>query len=149
MANSVAEAVIGAVVLATAAGFVIYAGQVRGMSVAGGSYPLTAKFRSAEGIGVGTDVRLAGIKVGSVTHLALDPQTFEADATFSVQDNLALPDDSDVKISSEGLLGGNFVEVTPGASANNFASGDQILNTQGSVSLLNLLMKFAGGGGSQ
>lgn len=149
MANSVAEAVIGAVVLATAAGFVVYAGQVRGTSVTGGSYPLTAKFRSAEGIGVGTDVRLAGIKVGSVTGLSLDPVTFEADATFLVQDNLELPDDSDVKIASEGLLGGNFVEITPGGSMTNFASGDQILNTQGSVSLLNLLMKFAGGGASQ
>lgn len=149
MANSVAEAVIGAVVLATAAGFVVYAGQVRGTSVTGGSYPLTAKFRSAEGIGVGTDVRLAGIKVGSVTHLALDPQSFEADATFSVQNSVKLPDDSDVKISSEGLLGGNFVELTPGASETEFVSGDQILNTQGSVSLLNLLMKFAGGGSNQ
>ena len=113
MANSVAEAVIGAVVLAAAAGFVVYAGQVRGTSVTGGSYPLTAKFRSAEGISVGTDVRLAGIKVGSVTHLALDPQSFEADATFALQNNIQLPDDSDVKIASEGLLGGNFVEVTP------------------------------------
>lgn len=149
MANSVAETVIGAVVLVAAAGFVVYAGQVRGTSVTGGSYPLTAKFRSAEGISVGTDVRLAGIKVGSVTHLALDSKTFEADATFAVQDNLQLPDDSDVKISSEGLLGGNFVELTPGASETNFAAGDQILNTQGSVSLLNLLMKFAGGGSSQ
>lgn len=149
MANSVAEAVIGAVVLATAAGFVVYAGQVRGTSVTGGSYPLTAKFRSAEGISVGTDVRLAGIKVGSVTHLALDPQTFEADTTISVQNNVKLPDDSDVKIASEGLLGGNFVELTPGASETEFASGDQILNTQGSVSLLNLLMKFAGGGGGE
>ena len=149
MANSVAEAVIGAVVLAAAAGFVVYAGQVRGTSVTGGSYALTAKFRSAEGIGVGTDVRLAGIKVGSVTHLALDPKTFEADATFALQHAIQLPDDSDVKISSEGLLGGNFVELTPGASETNFAAGDQILNTQGSVSLLNLLMKFAGGGSSQ
>lgn len=149
MANSVAETVIGAVVLVAAAGFVVYAGQVRGTSVTGGSYPLTAKFRSAEGISVGTDVRLAGIKVGSVTHLALDSKTFEADATFAVQDNLQLPDDSDVKISSEGLLGGNFVELTPGASETNFAAGDQILNTQGSVSLLNLLMKFAGGGSNQ
>lgn len=149
MANSVAEAVIGAAVLAAAAGFVVYAGQVRGTSVTGGSYPLSAKFRSAEGISVGTDVRLAGIKVGSVTGLSLDPVTFEADATFLVQDNLELPDDSDVKIASEGLLGGNFVEITPGGSMTNFQSGDQILNTQGSVSLLNLLMKFAGGGGTQ
>ena len=81
MANSVAETVIGAVVLATAAGFVLYAGQTRGVQLGGESYPLTARFRSAEGISVGTDVRLAGIAVGSVTGLELDPQTFEAEAS--------------------------------------------------------------------
>ena len=93
MANSVAETVIGAVVLATAAGFVLYAGQTRGVQLGGESYPLTARFRSAEGISVGTDVRLAGIAVGSVTGLTLDPQTFEAEVTFTVQGNLAIPDD--------------------------------------------------------
>ena len=72
MANSVAEAVIGAVVLAAAAGFVLYAGQSRGVQVGAGSYPLNASFRSVEGITVGTDVRLAGITVGTVTGLDLD-----------------------------------------------------------------------------
>ena len=76
MANSVAEAVIGAVVLAAAAGFVLYAGQSRGLQIGGDSYPLTASFRSADGITVGTDVRLAGINVGSVTGLELDPASF-------------------------------------------------------------------------
>ncbi len=116
MANSVAEAVIGAVVLVTAAGFVVYAGQSRGMRLSAGSYPLVASFRSAEGISVGTDVRVAGINVGSVTGLDLDPKSFEAHATFSVRDDLKLPDDSDVKIASESLLGGNYVEISPGAS---------------------------------
>jgi phospholipid/cholesterol/gamma-HCH transport system substrate-binding protein len=142
VANSVAETVIGAVVLATAIGFVVYAGQSRGVPLAGGSYPLTAKFRSADGIGVGTDVRVAGIKVGSVSGLELDRASFEAKATFTVQGDLQLPEDSDVKISSESLLGGNFVEITPGASEVVLAAGDEIVNTQGSVSLLNLLMRF-------
>ena len=84
MANSVAETVVGAVVLATAAAFVIYAGQTRGVELAGDSYPLTASFRSAEGITVGTDVRLAGITVGSVTALELDPASYQARATFAV-----------------------------------------------------------------
>ena len=108
MANSAAETVIGAVVLATAVGFVVYAGQTRGVQFAGTSYPLTASFRSAEGISVGTDVRLAGITIGSVTGLELDRETFEANATFSVAGDLALPEDSDVKIASESLLGGSF-----------------------------------------
>ena len=89
-------------------------GRPAGVQLAGGSYPLTASFRSAEGIAVGTDVRLAGIKVGSVSGLELDPASFEAKATFTVQGDLQLPDDSDVKIASESLLGGNFVEITPG-----------------------------------
>lgn len=145
MANSVAEAVIGAVVLATAAGFVVYAGQSRGMRLASDGYPLVADFRSADGISVGTDVRVAGIDIGSVTALDLNPKTFQAHATFSIRNDLKLPDDSDVKIASESLLGGNFVEITPGASDTMLAAGDAIVNTQGSVSLLNLLMRFGTG----
>jgi len=145
MANSIAETVIGAVVLAAAAGFVVYAGQSRGLQIGGDSYPLTASFRSADGISVGTDVRVAGINVGSVTGLDLDPTTYKAKATFTVDGKLQIPTDSDVKISSESLLGGNFVEITPGASEDVLAAGDEIVNTQGSVSLLNLLMRFGTG----
>ncbi|HRO11697.1 outer membrane lipid asymmetry maintenance protein MlaD [Amaricoccus sp.] len=145
MANSAAEAVIGAVVLATAAGFVFYAGQSRGLQMGGDTTVLHANFRSAEGITVGTDVRLAGINVGSVTGLELDPATFEARTTFTVDGKLRLPTDSDVKIASEGLLGGSFVEITPGAAEEVLESGDEVVNTQGSVSLLNLLMRFGTG----
>lgn len=145
MANSVAETVIGAVVLAAAAGFVLYAGKTRGVEISGGSYPLTASFRSAEGVAVGSDVRLAGISVGSVTGLELDPASYQARMTLTVRDGLELPEDSDVKIASESLLGGSFVEITPGASDFMLQAGDEILNTQGSVSLLNLLMRFGTG----
>jgi phospholipid/cholesterol/gamma-HCH transport system substrate-binding protein len=145
VANSVAETVIGAVVLAAAAGFVLYAGKTRGVEISGGSYPLTASFRSAEGIAVGSDVRLAGISVGSVTGLELDPTSYQAEVTLTVRDGLEIPEDSDVKIASESLLGGSFVEIAPGASEFMLQAGDEILNTQGSVSLLNLLMRFGTG----
>ncbi|MFQ8429942.1 outer membrane lipid asymmetry maintenance protein MlaD [Amaricoccus sp. W119] len=148
MANSAAEAIIGAVVLVTAAGFALYAGQTSGHGLGSADMPLTAKFRDANGISVGTDVRVAGIKVGTVTGLTLDPQTYQASATFTVPNDLGVPDDSDVKIASEGLLGGNFLEIQPGASEVLLASGDEILNTQGSIDLLNLLMRF-GTGSSQ
>ena len=72
MANSAAETAVGAVVLAIAAGFFFYAGQTSGLQVTDDSYALVANFRSVEGISVGTDVRLAGIKVGTVTALDLD-----------------------------------------------------------------------------
>jgi phospholipid/cholesterol/gamma-HCH transport system substrate-binding protein len=145
MAENTSEILAGAAVVAAAVGFLVYAGQGAGLSGSGGTYPLHASFRSVEGVSVGTDVRLAGVKVGSVTALSLNPQTFFADATISVQQGIALPDDSALLISSEGLLGGNFVELVPGGSLDNLEPGGEIEDTQGSVSLISLLMKFVGG----
>jgi phospholipid/cholesterol/gamma-HCH transport system substrate-binding protein len=142
MASMAAEALIGAVVLAAAGGFLAYAAQRADLGTGGDSYELVAKFRKAEGIGVGTDVRLSGVKVGSVTALSLDPQTYQAVTRFVVGDGLKLPEDSGARISSEGLLGGNFVEITPGASEFMLNAGDEILLTQGSVSLIDLFLKF-------
>jgi phospholipid/cholesterol/gamma-HCH transport system substrate-binding protein len=142
MSNSVAEIVLGAVVLATAGGFLVYAGQSAGFQVARETYSLSAAFRTAEGVLVGTDVRLAGIKIGSVTNLELDTETYQARTIFSVRNDVMIPEDSDVKVAQEGLLGGYYLEITPGASDFMLASGDEILNTQGSVSLLDLFVRF-------
>ncbi|WP_163846269.1 outer membrane lipid asymmetry maintenance protein MlaD [Pseudooceanicola aestuarii] len=146
MSHSSAEIVTGGVVLAIAAGFLLYAGQVTGLSGGGNSYPLSASFRSAEGVSVGTDVRLAGVKVGAVTGIDLDAETFRARTAFTVRDGVDIPDDSQVVISSEGLLGGNFVEIMPGGSPFNYAAGDEVLDTQGAVSLISLMLKFVSGG---
>ena len=134
----------GAAVLAVALGFVIYATQGLDLSGQAGSYPLRASFRSVEGITVGSDVRLGGVKVGTITDLQLNPQTFFADATIAVHDPIQLPTDSAILISSEGLLGGNFVELVPGGMVEILAPGDEIEDTQGAVSLIQLLMKFVG-----
>lgn len=146
MAENVTEVVAGAAVLAVALGFLVYAGQHTGYATTdSGSYSLKASFRSVEGVKVGTDVRLAGVKVGTVTDLTLNPQTFYADATVSVKNGIELPDDSAIVISSEGLLGGNFVEIQPGGSPDMLAPGAEIEDTQGAVSLISLLMKFVSG----
>jgi phospholipid/cholesterol/gamma-HCH transport system substrate-binding protein len=144
MAENRSELLAGAAVLAAAIGFIVYAGQVAGITRDSGSYPLKASFRSVDGISVGTDVRLAGVKVGSVTGLALNPQTYFADATISVKQGIELPTDSAILISSEGLLGGNYVELVPGGALETLAAGEEIEDTQGSVSLISLLMKFVG-----
>jgi phospholipid/cholesterol/gamma-HCH transport system substrate-binding protein len=141
------EMLVGAAVLAGAIGFAVYAGQVAGISRGGDTYDLAASFRSLEGVSVGTDVRLAGVKIGSVTGVDLDVQTYRAATTFGIRSDIAIPDDSAAVISSEGLLGGNFVEIMPGGSMDNFAPGDQFGDTQGAVSLISLLVKFATGGG--
>jgi len=136
------EVMVGSAVLALAVAFVIYVTNATGSSRTDGSYELTASFRSVQGVSVGTDVKVAGVKVGSITSLKLNPRTFRADARFTVSDDMLLPDDSMILISSEGLLGGNYVEISPGGSPTNLEPGDEIEFTQGAVSLVQLLMKF-------
>lgn len=147
MSHTPSEVLVGGAVLAVAIGFLAFVGSSTGVSGGGGGYPLTASFRTADGISVGTDVRLAGVKVGTVTGIDLNPETFRADTTISVASTIEIPDDSAISVSSEGLLGGNFVEILPGGSPFVLAEGDEFTSTQGSVSLVSLLMKFVGSGG--
>ena len=146
MSENTTEVAVGGLVLALAVVFSIFVFQSTGLSSSPPSYPIHASFRSAEGITVGTDVRLAGVKIGTVSAIDLDSNTYRAVSVISLKDDIQIPEDSALVISSEGLLGGNYVEVIPGASFDYLASGDEILDTQGSVSLISLLMKFVSGG---
>ena len=150
MMNSAAERAelwVGAAVLAVAGGFLAWSSAGSGFAAQLGSgYELLAAFPNVDGIEVGTDVRVAGVKVGRVAAVELNPQTYFADATISMRKDVALPTDSTILISSEGLLGGNFVEVQPGGAEEMLEPGGEIEDTQGAVSLITLLMKFAGGG---
>ncbi len=148
MSHNTTEVLVGGAVLASAVAFAIYAGQATGLSGGGSGYPLTASFRSLEGVTVGTDVRLAGVKIGTVTGVELNAETYRADTVFSVAEGVLIPDDSAVVVSSEGLLGGNFVEIMPGGSPFYFDPGAEIEDTQGAVSLISLLLKFVAGDGA-
>jgi len=147
--NTITEVLVGAAVMAVAVGFFLYAAGSTDAGPSGGSYALSASFRSADGISVGSEVRLAGVRVGTVTGMALNPDTFRAETSFTLREDIVLPDDSAIAISSEGLLGGNFVEIIPGGSPFPYAPGDQIMDTQGSVSLITLLMRFVAGDGEE
>ena len=147
MTQNSTEIVIGGLVLAVAVGFLAYVAQVTGVQSSAGSYPLTASFRSLEGVSVGTDVRLAGVKIGSVNSVDLNTETFRADTVISVKDGIEIPDDSAITIASEGLLGGNFVEIVPGGSPFMFEPSSEIEDTQSAVSLVSLLLKFVSGSG--
>ncbi len=149
MSHNTTEVLVGGAVLAAAIAFAVYAGQAAGLSRGGGGYELGASFRSLEGVNVGTDVRLAGVKIGTVTGVDLNPETYRADTRFSIANGIEIPDDSAIVISSEGLLGGNFVEIMPGGSPFFFEPGDQIEDTQGAVSLISLLVKFVAGDGGE
>lgn len=146
MAENKTEVFVGGAVVSVAIAFCIYVFQTAGLSTGAGNYPIYASFRSAEGVRVGTDVRLAGVKIGSVTQIELDGATYEAKSTLSIEKNIQIPEDSSLAIASEGLLGGNFVEVVPGVSDDFLQSGDEVVDTQGSVSLIQLMMRYVSGG---
>ncbi len=146
MSENTTEVLVGGAVLAAAVGFFFYAAQSAGLDGGAANYLLTASFRGADGITVGTDVRVAGVRIGSVTGLDLNTETFRADVQISVSEEIEIPDDSQLIIASEGLLGGNFVELLPGGSPFVLEAGDEIYNTQSSVSLVTLLLRAVGGG---
>jgi phospholipid/cholesterol/gamma-HCH transport system substrate-binding protein len=136
-----AEVLIGAVVLLVAAGFLVYAIAHSGRSTASG-YELYAKFDHIDGLAVGNDVRVAGVKVGSVVSTALDPTSFQAMVGFTVADNVKLPKDSSAVITSESLLGGKYLALSPGGDDAVLQPGGTITITQGSINIEELLGKF-------
>ena len=145
MRQNTTEAIVGGLVLVTALGFLAFTLRSTGYSVGGSNYELTASFRSVEGITAGSDIRLAGVKIGTVSDISLNPVTFRGETTLAIQSAIAIPADSAVVIASEGLLGGNFVEIVPGGALDNFEAGAEIEDTQGAVSLISLLLKFVTG----
>ena len=146
MSENRLEIAVGGVVLALAVGFAAFLAQSTGLSGSSSSYPISASFRSAEGISVGTDIRLAGVKIGTISELKLNSETYRAESILSVRNDVRIPDDSALTVASEGLLGGSFIEVIPGASLDYLEAGDEIIDTQGSVSLIQLLLKFVSSG---
>ncbi|MGJ8545073.1 MAG: outer membrane lipid asymmetry maintenance protein MlaD [Sulfitobacter sp.] len=149
MSRSAVETFTGAVVLAAAIGFAGYALSAAGGIGGGKHYKLNASFRSLEGIGEGTDVRLAGVKIGAVSKVALNGETYRADTVVEIRKDVDIPDDSAIVVASEGLLGGNFIEIVPGGSAFFFEPGETFQDTQGAVSLISLLLKFVSGGSEE
>ena len=145
ISRNIAEALVGAIVLGIAIIFAAFLWKFSDVGFGANQYIVNAKFRSAEGITVGTDVRLAGVKIGSVSNLSLDPKTFNAIARLSLNPEYQMPEDSSAIISSEGLLGGNFVEILPGGSYEIMEDGSEFGETQGAVSFISLLMKFVTG----
>jgi phospholipid/cholesterol/gamma-HCH transport system substrate-binding protein len=135
------ETVTGAVVILLAAGFLAYAVANSGRSV-GAGYPVRATFDSIQGISPGSDVRLAGVKVGAVTATGIDPKTYQADVTMKIADAIKLPKDSSASIVSESLLGGKYIQLQPGGDTQDIPPGGQITITQSSINLEELLGKF-------
>ena len=142
--NNVSETVIGAVVVVAAAIFLIFAYMRTGSGSLSG-YELNARMPKVDGLGVGTDVRLAGIKIGSVSDLTLDPKTYLVTVHMNIRDDIKVPADSSVLVTSAGILGSSYLSITPGGDDKMLAAGGYFDNVQGSIDLMNMIGRFATG----
>ena len=150
MENSFVETLVGAIVLAITGAFLAYGYSITDVGDVTG-IELTAEFDRVDGLATGSDVRMSGIKIGTVTSQTLNLNNYYAVVTMNLSDEISLPIDSSAKITSEGLLGGNYVSLTPGGSEEMLQNGDAIEFTQGSIDLIGLVGQavFSAQGGSE
>ena len=146
MQNGFVETLLGAAVVAVAAFFFYYGWSSTGAGTVSG-YEVVGRFDRIDGVSVGTDVRMSGIKIGSVTAQDLDQKTYRALVKMNIKQGIAVPVDSSIKVATEGLLGGTYLAVSPGGSDEMMKAGSEFETTQGSVDLLNLAVQSMLGGG--
>lgn len=141
MKRNVIETVLGAVVLTVALVFLVFSYSTANVGSVSG-YDLTANFSSTGGLAVGDDVVISGVKIGSVSRVDLDPNTYLARVSMNIDPSVRLPDDTAALISSESLLGGKYMALEPGASEDILPPGGRIQYTQAPQNLEQLLGQF-------
>lgn len=142
------EAIVGLLVVLLAVWFVLFAWGRTGGGV-DHAFEVKALFPAANGVSAGTDVRVAGLKVGTVKAQALDQQSYQAEVTLALNGDIRIPSDSIAAITSEGLLGGTYIALLPGGSETPLKAGDMILDTQGSVDMMGLIGSMVNRTGSE
>lgn len=148
MNQNILETVVGIMVLFIAIGCVVLAYQSGSIHRTQEGYNLAASFTNADGIHVGSKVRISGVDVGQVVDIHFDPASYKAKVDFSVQHDVKLPTDSSVSIISSGLIGEKYLAVTPGADDEDLHPGNSMQFTQASINLEELLGKFMFGSSS-
>ena len=154
MGRNVIETIMGAVVLLVAGFFLVFAYSQADLGTVKG-YQVQAAFSSVGGLANCGDVRINGIKVGTVLDQKIDTTSFNAVVTMSITPDIHLPVDTVAVVDSEGLLGGKFVKLIPGRSAQTIAAGGNIENTKNYQSLEEMVGKViflatdSGGGPSK
>lgn len=141
MARRVPELFAGFVVIIVAALFLFYA--LRGAGeISTGGYNLKAQFGSIGGLTVGSNVKIGGVVVGHVASEALNPITYAAEITMTMDNRIKIPVDSSAAVSSDGLLGGPYVSISPGGSDDMMKSGSSFQVTQSAINIEDLIGKF-------
>ena len=145
MGRNVIETLMGAVVLFIAASFIFISYKSGNITPDSSSYTVTAKFREIGSLSIGSDVRVGGIKVGSISNQYLDQKNYKAVVEMGINKNVKIPRDSSASVIGDGLLGGKYIAIEPGGEEEYIGDRGEIRYTQDSVSLEELIGKFAFG----
>ncbi len=129
MGRSLVENLLGIFVVAVAVGFVVFGIRTADVGDNGG-YELSARFLKVGGLTPGSDVRISGVKVGSITNRDLDPVSFEAVVTMDIDPGVQIPVDTEAVITGEGLLGGKYLRLIPGREDAALKAGDELIQTR-------------------
>ena len=145
------EILVGGFVLLGLLGLLFLALKAANLASFGGSdgYVVTARFDNIGGLKPRSPVRSAGVTVGRVTSIGLDPQTFQGLVTMELDSAVRFPKDSSAKILTAGLLGDQYIGIEPGSSDENLGAGSAIRQTQSAVVLENLIGQFIAGKASE
>lgn len=128
------ETIMGLVVLVVAALFMMFAYRVSDLQVVKG-YEINSRFLKVGGLNTGADVRINGIKVGTVISQSVNPLDYMVDVKLSIMPQIQLPKDSTITIAGDGLMGDKFIKIEPGQSAEMLTVGSTALNTKDAKSL--------------
>ena len=109
-------------------------------------YTVTARFSSVTGLRTGANVEIAGVPVGRVTSIRLDPQTFMADVDLRINDGVNLSDDVMAPVKTSGRIGDKYISLAPGGSDTPLKNGDTITDTEPTLDLEALIGKVVFGG---
>ena len=150
MTKRIVETCVGVLMLLAVLALIFLALQVSGLSTksfSSKSYDVTAVFTDVGGLRIRAPVRVAGVEIGNVVDIELDPQTFNAVVTMRINGNINdIPSDSSVKITASGLLGDNYIALTPGFATTSLQQGSVIQTTYPATSLESLISTFMGSG---
>jgi phospholipid/cholesterol/gamma-HCH transport system substrate-binding protein len=140
--ENLGEALVGLCVVLFAVLFVWFAWERTGGGTKAGAIHVTALFPNSTGVNIGSEVRVAGMKVGTVTGQVLDPQSFQVKMTLALDPAVKLPADSSAAITSEGFLGATFIALIPGGDPQPLKEGSTIADTQGAMDLMGMVGQF-------
>ena len=134
------EALIGLCVVLAAGIFVFILMQVNN-SFSTQFYPVKVYFSDISGIITGSEVKMSGVKIGTVKQATLDNKNYRAELILAIQDDIKLPTDSVVKIASDSLLGGASVQINAGFEETYVEPQGELMNTQSAVNLMDIIAK--------